>query len=163
MSGFRQELRTQQVDPGDLINNTLRYGDIGTIRRVGALLELEGIKESLLVKLEKAVSPSTASFPGYLLSQSVEPLTVAGGWCSTTMTELSGISIHKDNEWFRESLNLTAAQTKFPARLIEKDYYCTVLLEYLGAIVGDGSSSKEELVSRRYMPISTDSARIWIF
>ena len=53
------------------------------------------------------------------------------------MTELSGISIHKDNEWFRESLNLTAAQTKFPARLIEKDYYCTVLLEYLGAMVGD--------------------------
>ena len=60
---IRQELRTQQVDPGDLINNTLRYGDIGTIRRVGALLEREGIKESLLVKLEKAVSPSTSLIP----------------------------------------------------------------------------------------------------
>jgi predicted nucleotidyltransferase component of viral defense system len=53
------------------------------------------------------------------------------------MTELSAIRIHKDTDWFRESLNLTAAQTKFPARLIEKDYYCTVLLEYLGRVVGD--------------------------
>lgn len=60
---IRQELRTQQVDPGDLINNTLRYGDVGTIRRVGALLEREGIEESLLVKLEKAVSPSTSLIP----------------------------------------------------------------------------------------------------
>ena len=60
---IRQELQTQRVDPGDLINNTLRYGDIGTIRRMGALLEREGIKESLLVKLEKAVSPSTSLIP----------------------------------------------------------------------------------------------------
>jgi predicted transcriptional regulator of viral defense system len=60
---IRQQLQTQQVDPADLINNTLRYGDIGTMRRVGALLEREGIKESLLVKLEKALSPSTSLIP----------------------------------------------------------------------------------------------------
>jgi predicted transcriptional regulator of viral defense system len=60
---IRQELQTQRVDPGDLTNDTLRYGDIGTIRRMGALLERESIKESLLVKLERAVSPSTSLIP----------------------------------------------------------------------------------------------------
>jgi len=60
---IRQELQTQRVDPADLIKDTLRYGDIGTMRRVGTLLEREGIKESLLVKLEKAVSPSTSFIP----------------------------------------------------------------------------------------------------
>jgi len=53
------------------------------------------------------------------------------------MAELSAIRIHKDTDWFRESLNLTAAQTRFPARLIEKDYYCSVLLQYLGVMVGE--------------------------
>ena len=57
---IREELRTKRVDTRDLVNDTLRYGDMGTIRRMGALLEQEGIKESLLVKLDKAVSPSTS-------------------------------------------------------------------------------------------------------
>src|SRR5215203_20835 len=53
------------------------------------------------------------------------------------MAESSPIRIHKDIDLFREALNLTAAQTKFPARLIEKDYFCTVILEYLGVMVRD--------------------------
>jgi predicted transcriptional regulator of viral defense system len=57
---IREELQAKRVEPGGLIKDTLRYGDIGTIRRMGALLEREGIKESLLVKLEKSVSPSTS-------------------------------------------------------------------------------------------------------
>ena len=56
----REELRAKRVGPRDLINDTLHYGDIGTIRRMGALLEREGIKESLLRKLDKAVTPSTS-------------------------------------------------------------------------------------------------------
>ena len=54
-----------------------------------------------------------------------------------TMTEPFAIRIHRDSDYFREALNLTAAQTKFPARLIEKDYFCTVVLEYLALMVGD--------------------------
>src|ERR1041385_5813143 len=53
------------------------------------------------------------------------------------MAETSAIRIHKDIDLSREAVSLTAAQTKFPARLIEKDYFCTVLLEYLGVLVGD--------------------------
>jgi predicted transcriptional regulator of viral defense system len=60
---IRQELGTKRVDPGELIKVTLRYGDKGTIRRMGTLLEREGIKESLLMKLEKAVPPSTSFIP----------------------------------------------------------------------------------------------------
>jgi predicted transcriptional regulator of viral defense system len=60
---IRQELGTKRVDPGELIKVTLRYGDKGTIRRMGALLEREGIKELLLTKLEKAVPPSTSFIP----------------------------------------------------------------------------------------------------
>jgi hypothetical protein len=32
---------------------------------------------------------------------------------------------------FLEALNFTAAHTGFSPRLIEKDYFCTVLLQYL--------------------------------
>lgn len=60
---IRQELGTKRVDPGELVKVTLRYGDKGTIRRMGALLEREGIKESLLLNLEKAVPPSTSFIP----------------------------------------------------------------------------------------------------
>lgn len=41
------------------------------------------------------------------------------------------INIHEDTVLFREALNYTAATTEFPPRLIEKDYYCTVLLASL--------------------------------
>ena len=42
---------------------TLRYGDKGTIRRMGMLLERERVKESLLAKLGKAAPESTSFIP----------------------------------------------------------------------------------------------------
>jgi predicted nucleotidyltransferase component of viral defense system len=39
--------------------------------------------------------------------------------------------LHEDKGLFREALDFTAAKTAFPARLVEKDYYCTLLLQYL--------------------------------
>lgn len=41
------------------------------------------------------------------------------------------ISLHKDPAMFREAVNFTAAETTFLPRLIEKDYFCTVLLSHL--------------------------------
>jgi predicted nucleotidyltransferase component of viral defense system len=38
---------------------------------------------------------------------------------------------HEDAVLFREAVGFTAARTGFAARLIEKDYFCAVLLEYL--------------------------------
>ena len=38
---------------------------------------------------------------------------------------------------FREAVNFTAAETRFLPRLIEKDYFCSLLLDYLAVSAGD--------------------------
>lgn len=43
------------------------------------------------------------------------------------------IELHKDRELFREVVNFTASETGFLPRLIEKDYFCTLALQYLSA------------------------------
>ncbi len=45
----------------------------------------------------------------------------------------TSISLHKDPDLFREAVNYTAAETEFAARLIEKDYFASVALEYLAS------------------------------
>lgn len=47
------------------------------------------------------------------------------------MSEPAGLRLHDDLPLFREAINFTASRTGFNARLIEKDYFCTVLLAYL--------------------------------
>jgi predicted nucleotidyltransferase component of viral defense system len=47
------------------------------------------------------------------------------------------ITVHEDVDLFREALRFTAAQSGFTGRLIEKDYFCTVLMAYLDAAAGD--------------------------
>jgi predicted nucleotidyltransferase component of viral defense system len=41
------------------------------------------------------------------------------------------IRVHEDAALFQEAVNFTAAETAFATRLIEKDYFCSVLLRYL--------------------------------
>ena len=48
-------------------------------------------------------------------------------------------NFHEQAEMFSDALALTRQQTGFAERLIEKDYFCTVLLEYL-------ASASDELV-----------------
>ena len=43
----------------------------------------------------------------------------------------SRILVHEDQALFREAVLFTAGQTGLNATLIEKDYFCTVLLQYL--------------------------------
>lgn len=57
---IRKELKSKRVNATELVDLTLRFGDKGTIRRIGALLERDGIAETLLRRLERAV-PSTSS------------------------------------------------------------------------------------------------------
>jgi hypothetical protein len=51
------------VKAADLVELTLRYGDRGTIRRIGALLEREGIAETLLRKLDRALPVTSSPIP----------------------------------------------------------------------------------------------------
>ena len=51
------------MTPAELVSVTLKYGDIGTIRRIGALLEREGVAGPLLKKLERALKPTTSLIP----------------------------------------------------------------------------------------------------
>ena len=41
------------------------------------------------------------------------------------------IALHEDVALFGEALRFTAAETGFISRLIEKDYFCTLVLRYL--------------------------------
>ncbi len=45
---------------------------------------------------------------------------------------------HEDAGRFRDALMFTASETGFSERLIEKDYYCSVLLKDLAALFGQG-------------------------
>jgi predicted nucleotidyltransferase component of viral defense system len=50
-----------------------------------------------------------------------------------TLPAYSPIRLHEDLDIFRGLVFSTAKATDYSPRLIEKDYYCTVLLEYLAA------------------------------
>lgn len=53
------------------------------------------------------------------------------------MTDISTIiDAHKDPDMFREAINFTAAETRFLPRLIEKDYFCSLLLNHLAVSAG---------------------------
>lgn len=60
---IRKELKAKRVTPAELVSVTLKYGDIGTIRRMGALLEREGVAGALLKKLERALTSTTGPIP----------------------------------------------------------------------------------------------------
>jgi predicted transcriptional regulator of viral defense system len=60
---IRKELKAKRVTPGELVSVTLKYGDIGTIRRMGALLEREGVASPLLKKLERALPKTSSQIP----------------------------------------------------------------------------------------------------
>jgi predicted transcriptional regulator of viral defense system len=60
---IRRELAARRVSVEDLIRDTLRFGNQGTIRRIGFLLEQEGVPEPLLRRLQEALRPSTSLIP----------------------------------------------------------------------------------------------------
>jgi predicted transcriptional regulator of viral defense system len=60
---IRNDLTTRRITAGELVKITLQYGDKGTIRRMGLLLEREGIETKLLRKLEQVLNPSKGLIP----------------------------------------------------------------------------------------------------
>ena len=60
---IRRELKQKRVTQAELVAMTLRYGDVGTIRRMGVLLEREEGDARLLRKLERQLAPSSSLIP----------------------------------------------------------------------------------------------------
>lgn len=82
------------------------------------------------------------------------------------------ILIHEDPEFFRSAVTFTAATTGFQARLIEKDYFCSVLLQYLtqanGSLIFKGGTCLAKVLVDFYrlsedldfvIPMDVDSTR----
>jgi predicted transcriptional regulator of viral defense system len=57
------ELGARRVDASELVKATLSFGDVGTIRRIGALLERERVDSGLLKKLQRALKPAASLIP----------------------------------------------------------------------------------------------------
>jgi predicted transcriptional regulator of viral defense system len=60
---IRRELKARRVTPAGLVKTTLRYGDTGTVRRMGVLLARGKVDDALLRRLERALKPTTGLIP----------------------------------------------------------------------------------------------------
>lgn len=60
---IRSDLVAGRVTASGLTRVALQYGDKGTIRRIGLLLEREGVAANLLRRLEGALEPSSGLIP----------------------------------------------------------------------------------------------------
>ncbi len=60
---IRSELTDDSSFASELVKVTLRFGNKGTIRRIGWLLDTQSVAESQLRKLEKALRPSSSQIP----------------------------------------------------------------------------------------------------
>jgi len=88
-----------------------------------------------------------------------------------TESDPTVIRAHEDRDMFREAVSFTAAETGFSARLVEKDYFCTVLLQYLaraGALVFKGGTCLAKVHAEFYrlsedldfvIPVPCDATR----
>ena len=89
-----------------------------------------------------------------------------------SLPETAPIRVHQDAARFLEAVNATEAATGFATRLIEKDYFCTVLLQHLapldGALVFKGGTCLAKVHAGFYrlsedldfvIPMPTDASR----
>ncbi len=60
---IRQDIASGRINATELVRITLRYGNQGTARRMGALLESLGTEDSLLAKLSRMLKSATSLIP----------------------------------------------------------------------------------------------------
>jgi len=60
---IRAEITGDTASPQDLIRVARRYGNVSTLRRLGRLLEMEGVDETLLRRLQRQIPSSSALIP----------------------------------------------------------------------------------------------------
>jgi predicted transcriptional regulator of viral defense system len=57
------EIARDKTLAAELVNVSLRYGNQGTLRRLGKLLDMRGVQETLLRRLERKLRPSSSLIP----------------------------------------------------------------------------------------------------
>jgi predicted transcriptional regulator of viral defense system len=62
-SWIRNDIAAGRVTADALARATLKYGNMGTTRRIGAMLERIGASKAVLSRLDRALKPSTAKIP----------------------------------------------------------------------------------------------------
>jgi predicted transcriptional regulator of viral defense system len=60
---IRADLRAGRIKAASLVACTLRYGDVATTRRIGALLEREGVSANLLRRLHRTLRVTQSTIP----------------------------------------------------------------------------------------------------
>jgi predicted transcriptional regulator of viral defense system len=60
---IRQEVEKEDTFVAEIVRATIEFGNQGTLRRIGALLEDLGAQESLLRRIEKEIHPSSSYIP----------------------------------------------------------------------------------------------------
>jgi predicted transcriptional regulator of viral defense system len=60
---IRNEINCNPEAVGELVRLAIQYANISTLRRLGKLLEAEGVEDSILRKIEKQIRPSSALIP----------------------------------------------------------------------------------------------------
>lgn len=60
---IEKEIVAKRVLPQDLVEMTLRYADVGTMRRIGFVLDKLGVQKTLLAKFRKVLKPSSSFIP----------------------------------------------------------------------------------------------------
>ena len=60
---IRNDLEAERIDPSGLAKSVVRYGNLGAIRRIGAVLDQLGVAERILKRLARALTASSAKIP----------------------------------------------------------------------------------------------------
>jgi predicted transcriptional regulator of viral defense system len=60
---IREEINRNPQAAGELVRLAIQYANISTLRRLGKLLEAEGVQDTILRKIEKQIRPSSALIP----------------------------------------------------------------------------------------------------
>jgi hypothetical protein len=127
---IESSLRKDPKLAGELTKLTIQFGNQATLRRIGFVLKncevnprISSARRRLRLRSSDSVAPEPASAGG--------GLTGNGDLSSMTSKDKQQISLHLDTDFFRAALAYTNEETGFTPLLVEKDYYCSVLLSYL--------------------------------
>ncbi len=60
---IRRDIEAGRISPTDLSKTTIRFSNLGTLRRIGALLEQMDVQESVLKRMQRKLTPTTAKIP----------------------------------------------------------------------------------------------------